>query len=177
MTNGALAAHLGRAIFNVERYLDATPEDPDEEPISAAAYFASILKTSDLDAPINVDVQTRSQHAAEDGWESLVSRVDAAAEALRSRLANEPDTRKIRVLGGLVMHLDDYIATRLVEVVVHADDLAVSVGLPTPEFDPGVVDVAIDEMVAIGRLRHGDFAVVRALSRRERDEFDALRVF
>jgi hypothetical protein len=177
MTVGAVAAHLGRALFNVERYLDATPADPPEEPISAASYFASILKTSDLEDPLHVDVRARSAESAAEGWEALVTRFDDALGSLRARLTNEDRTRKLRVLGGLVMHLDDYLATRLVECVVHADDLAVSVGSPTPDFDPGVVDLAISHMVDVARLRHGDLSVIRALSRRERDEFDALRVF
>lgn len=177
MTIGSLAAHLGRSLFNVERYLDATTEVPDEEPISPAAYYASILKTSDLDAPVNADVRTRSDADAAGGWESLLARFDAALASLRDRLAAEDPTRKVRIFGSLVMYLDDYLVTRLVECVVHADDLAVSIGVPTPDFDPGVLDLVITDMVGIARLRHGDLAVVRALSRRERDEFDALRVF
>ena len=177
MTIGSLAAHLGRSLFNVERYLDATSEDTGEDPISPAAYYASILTTFDLDAPANADVRTRSEADAAEGWASLVARFDRAVESLRDRLAAEDTTRKLRVFGGLVMHLDDYLVTRILECVVHADDLAVSVGLATPDFDPGVLDLVITDMVGIARLRHGDLAVVRALSRRERDELDALRVF
>ena len=33
----------------------------------------------------------------------------------------------------------DFLVTRLMEIVVHADDLAASVGLPTPEFPDDVL--------------------------------------
>jgi hypothetical protein len=36
--------------------------------------------------------------------------------------------------------------------------------------------VAVETLVEVARLRHGDTAVLRALSRRERDPADALRV-
>ena len=177
MTLGSLTAHLARAVFNVERYLDASPEDPGDEAIDAPGYFAAIIRTADLDDPIAADVRTRSDRDALEGWPSLVERFDAAVESLKLRLEGEPRTRKLRVFGGHVMRLDDYLITRLVECVVHADDLAISIGAPTPAFDAGVLEAAIGAMVDTARLRHGDIAVVRALSRRERDELDALRVF
>jgi len=74
------------------------------------------------------------------------------------------------------MTLDDYLPTRIVEIVVHADDLAVSVGAPPVPFPADVVDVVVDVLVRTARVTHGDLAVVRALSRRERDAADALRV-
>jgi hypothetical protein len=74
------------------------------------------------------------------------------------------------------MLLDDYLPTRLVETVVHADDLAVSTGAARVDFDPRAFDVVIDVLVGTARGRHGDLAVVRALTRRERDDVEALRV-
>jgi hypothetical protein len=63
-----------------------------------------------------------------------------------------------------------------VELVVHADDLAASVGVePTPP-QPAATAVAIDVLVGVARVRHGDMAVLRALARRERDTVRALRV-
>jgi hypothetical protein len=73
------------------------------------------------------------------------------------------------------MRLDDYLETRLVELVVHDDDLATSVDVPT-ELPGEALELAIDHLVAVARFRHGDLAVVRALARRERDISEALRV-
>jgi hypothetical protein len=75
-----------------------------------------------------------------------------------------------------VLTLDDYLVTRLIELLVHTDDLAVSVGLPSPDFPLAASRPAIAALVDVAILRHGDDAVLRALSRRERDAVDALRV-
>ena len=63
---------------------------------------------------------------------------------------------------------DDFLVVRLMEVVVHADDLAASVGLPTPAFDDDVLAPALAVLALLGARRHGQDAAVRALSRRER---------
>lgn len=68
------------------------------------------------------------------------------------------------VLAGKVMRLGDYLASRIVEQVVHLDDLGRSVGVDWPAPEPSVavtVAVAID----IGMHRHGGAALVRGLYR------------
>ena len=50
---------------------------------------------------------------------------------LKVKLIGEAEDRGIEVLEGMVMQLDDYLVTRMVEAVVHADDLAVSIGVDT----------------------------------------------
>jgi hypothetical protein len=51
---------------------------------------------------------------------------------------------------------------------VHADDLAVSVGVPTPGFPPQVEDWVVGLLSRLAMDRHGANAVIRALSRAER---------
>ena len=60
------------------------------------------------------------------------------------------------------MPLRDYLASRVLEVVVHADDVATGGGIAAPTFDAVVVDVA----------------VLRAFTRSNRvtDPYDVLRV-
>jgi hypothetical protein len=62
------------------------------------------------------------------------------------------------------------------ECVVHIDDLAASAAIETPTLPPFAVNVTIEALIEIARAHRGDLAVVRALSRRERDTVDALRV-
>src|SRR5438309_1811510 len=64
----------------------------------------------------------------------------------------------------------------LAQMTVHADDLAVSVGVEPPRLPFLATTIAIETLVAVARHRHGDIAVLRALARRERDDIDALRV-
>jgi hypothetical protein len=51
---------------------------------------------------------------------------------------------------------------------VHADDLATSIGRPTPAFDDDVLHPALALLAMLGARRHGQDAAVRALSRAER---------
>ena len=53
---------------------------------------------------------------------------------------------------------DDFLVVRLMEVVVHADDLAASVGLPTPAFDDDVLHPALALLAMLGARRHGQDA-------------------
>ncbi|WP_220182723.1 hypothetical protein [Sphaerisporangium album] len=56
----------------------------------------------------------------------------------------------------------------MMELAVHSDDLAVSVGVPTPPLDPGAVDTVIGLLSRLAVRRHGPVNVLRALSRAER---------
>ena len=54
------------------------------------------------------------------------------------------------------------------ELVVHADDLACGVGLPTPEFPEEVTAPVVELLARLAVRRHGVTDVVRALSPAER---------
>lgn len=175
MTVGALAAHLVRALTTVSTYLRARP--PNGSPIPAAAYYTTVLPTGDLEDPVHVGIRERAWQESTKGHQGVVSAWDESAAEVRSRLKDEPDDRILAVAGGLVIRLDDYLVTRLIELVVHTDDLAVSVGLDTPNFDSSAMSLVLEHLVEVARLHHGDLAVVRAFTRKERDAVDALRVF
>jgi hypothetical protein len=64
-----------------------------------------------------------------------------------------------------------------VELVVHIDDLAGSVGLPTPDLPDLATDLVISCLAGVARRRHGDLEVVRALARHERAHSDVFPVF
>jgi hypothetical protein len=54
------------------------------------------------------------------------------------------------------------------ELTVHMDDLAVSVGLATPELPDAVFDPVLMLLARLAVRRHGQAAVLRALARAER---------
>ena len=170
----ALAGHLFRGMATVEHYLDG-PE-PHETGISAASYFHTVIRSADIDDPANEAVRTRGDEAAAAGRAALAADARAAFGRLSSRLAGLGSGRRLRVAAGLVMTLDEYLRTRVVELVVHADDLAASVGVELAPPQSGTCKIAIDVLVDVARIRHGDMAVLRALARRERDPVAALRV-
>ena len=170
----ALAGHLVRGMTTIEQYLDG-PE-PDEAGISAARYFHTVIRSADISDPAHQAIRDRGAEAAAAGPAALASAARAARGRLSSRLAGVGAERRLRVAGGLVMTLDEYLRTRVVELVIHADDLAVSLGVELAPPRPATCTVAIDVLVGVARIRHGDLAVLRALARRERDPVQALRV-
>jgi hypothetical protein len=170
----ALAGHLLRGMTTIEHYLDG-PE-PSEEGISAASYFRAVAGPAGLDDPASQAVRDRGAQAAAGGPAAVAGQARAALERLSARLPTVAGRRRLRVAAGLVMTVDEYLRTRVVELVVHADDLAVSIGVKLAPPPPGTCTVAIDVLVGVARLRHGDMAVLRALARRERDQVQALRV-
>jgi hypothetical protein len=69
---------------------------------------------------------------------------------------------------GWSLTTEDFVASRLMEMLVHADDLAASVGLPTPDFPERAAAETMRLLTAVSVDRHGQAAVVRALSRPQR---------
>ena len=177
-----LAGHLLRAVTSVEGYLERPEPDAagavnGPGAISAAEYYATgIGDESDINSEVQRAVRQRGVEAAAGPPHELPAVWAASAEQLRTRLAGERPDRLMQVYGGLVLTLDDYLVTRLVELVVHGDDLAASLDLAPPPLPPSATGLVISTLVEVARIRHGDAAVVRALTRRERDAVEALRV-
>lgn len=174
-TVGGLAGHLARALTTVKEYLGAELA-PTGEARSAAAYYSAAVDTDDLDSELHRGIRQRGEQMASMGYKTLLELEKTVLDELRTTLNEESDSRRVRAHKGIVLFLDDYLITRLVELSVHMDDLALSAGVPTPPLPHAALDIAIDALVSTARHRHGDLAVLRALTRRERDEINALRV-
>lgn len=172
MSVRGLCGHLVRAVTTVEGYLAHNVTSHDD-PISPVLYWASIADT-DVHSPLNRSIRERGEEAAKAGHTTLVRTFDETVERLSVQMHDEPPDRRVQVVGDRVMLLDDYLVTRIVELVVHTDDLCVSLGHETPAL-PGA-DIAIRTLVDVAEYRHGETAVLRALTRRERDAVEALRV-
>jgi hypothetical protein len=73
--------------------------------------------------------------------------------------------------------LSDYLRTRVLEVIVHGDDLASSVpAMRVPVPPPDAVGVSLGVCMELARERIGDLASLRAFTRMERALPDALRI-
>lgn len=164
-----LAGHTARAVLSVERYLDA--EVPPGAPLlDAVGYFlaASRADVENLASQLNQGIRERGEQEAADGPQALAKAYDAARARLALRLPELRGDQPVLVFGRYVLSLDECLLTRLIELVVHADDLAVTLGLPTPDFGDQVEDLVITTLARIARRRHGTVPLLRALSRRER---------
>jgi hypothetical protein len=161
MTVGALSAHLVRAFGATIAYLDRPAGDGPM--LDAVEYFHQALV-----APIHGRIKEVSASEAAVGPDELVEKAGRVAAQLRERLPTEPADRAIAALEGRRLSLDDFCRTRLIEVLVHLDDLAASVGVPVPAVPTEATGTVIDVLVGIARRRHGDWEVIRVLGRRER---------
>ncbi|WP_182525497.1 maleylpyruvate isomerase N-terminal domain-containing protein [Nocardioides dongkuii] len=175
MSVGALASHLARSVLQVEWFLDGPVTGT--EPVSAVDYYARLVGTRVPDSPLNIGVRARSNETAATGPAAVADEARAALDRLRERLGDEPADRRVAVLHrpGEEMLLDDYLQTRCVELAVHIEDLGLSACIPV-QAPPAATAIAVELLVAAARARHGDHEVLQALSRRERDDNDALRV-
>jgi hypothetical protein len=167
---GAVAGHLGRAVLTVHWYLDMPEGDPPT--VTAGEYFAEV--TNEHGSEANIGIRERAIEASRSGWARLYLDVGNALDHLRRRLPEERADHCIPT-GGRSLLLDEYLRTRIVELVVHIGDLCRSLEVETPAM-PDATRVAIGVLLDTALLRHGEEGVLNALARRELDEVGALRV-
>jgi hypothetical protein len=164
---GGLAGHLAYQVLAMPRILaEPVPEEP---VIPLLEHYGRVRWIgAGLDEDINVRIRDGGEAEAADGAEVLVARVDSAVAELTGSLASA-DNRPVRIAfwGPWSLTLDDMLTTRLMELAVHSDDLAVSAGIATPELPASAIDTVVDLLSRLAVRRHGPTAVLRALSRAE----------
>jgi hypothetical protein len=165
---GGLAGHLAFQILAVPAVL-AEPV-PAGEPIGLLDHYArGTWLGAPVDDEVNVGIRRSGERVAADGSEALLAQVRVAVDELAAALPREPGGRVVHFARGpWSLALEDYLTTRLMELAVHSDDLAVSVGVPTPELPADVLDPVLSLLARLAVRRHGQPAVLRALSRAER---------
>jgi hypothetical protein len=164
-----LAAHLLRAISTPLGYLDA-PVPEEVAATSAAGYFRGAVADDDpVDSDVHRAVRQRAMDEAARGRPAVLTAARGALDSLTTRLSAEPDDRRIAVFGGMVMQLDDYLQTRIVELAIHSDDLVASCPALHSTGMPDEVWAMCRRVLAdVAALRHGEQTMVIALSRAER---------
>ena len=163
-----LAGHLAAQVFFLPLVL-AEPV-PAEPVITLNEYYerAAWIGT-DLDTEFNQGIREGGEATATEGPDRLAARTTACVAQLRESLPAAPD-RLVRrpTWGPYSVSLDTFVTSRMLELLVHSDDLAHSVGVPTPEFPAAAIETVVDVLTRIALRRHGQTAVLRALSRSER---------
>ncbi|WP_020579928.1 maleylpyruvate isomerase N-terminal domain-containing protein [Actinopolymorpha alba] len=162
---GGLAAHLANQIFVV----------PQAAPSAGPAislpenYARSSWVGQDLSHEVNVMVRRGGEEIATEGAAALVKRAEDSLTQARARIADASEDLIVRPRwSGWDLTFDDFLTTRLMELVVHSDDLAVSVGVLTPSLPESAVSRVVSLLTDLAVSRHGATAVIRALSRAER---------
>ncbi|MEU4212498.1 maleylpyruvate isomerase N-terminal domain-containing protein [Streptomyces sp. NPDC026206] len=165
---GGLAGHLAYQVLAVPQALAAPP--PREPTVPLLEHYDRVEWIgAGIDDDINVRIRRGGEDAAAEGPAALAARVGAAVGELTGSLASAAG-RPVRIplWGPWSLTLDDLLTTRMMELAVHSDDLAVSVGIPTPALPPGAVDAVVGLLSRLAVRRHGPTGVLRALSRAER---------
>ena len=135
-----LVAHGARAFKTVAEYVEGEVKDPTRID-TAAQYFRIVL--AEQTPHIHIANRARAEAATESDWVNATDRQWAAAELVVSNVA--PDTDLHLFVGE--MPLGQYLATRVVELVVHGTDLAEAIGIPSPPPRSGArvaVEVLLD---------------------------------
>ncbi|WP_042389543.1 maleylpyruvate isomerase family mycothiol-dependent enzyme [Streptacidiphilus melanogenes] len=163
-----LAGHLAGQVNVVAKALDG-PE-PDTEPVALVDYFLQARWIdAEQDSEVHRGIRSRGADYAASGPRALASRTAEVLDRLRRDLPRQPPSRVVQFpWGPPSLRLDDLLANRMMELVVHLDDLAVSVGVPTPELPVAATDAVVSLLATLAARRRGSVPVLRALTRAER---------
>jgi hypothetical protein len=166
MTVGALARHLVSQWFNAVRLLQAPAGDP---PITVWEHYqrAAWAHTT-LDDEANASIRRGSEDLAAEGPEAMRTVVEGLAPDVEVVLAADRAGSVLIPWQGWSLSAEDFLLTRMMEIVVHSDDLAASVGLATPEFPGEVTGPVLDLLTGLAVRRYGATALVRTLTRPQR---------
>jgi mycothiol maleylpyruvate isomerase-like protein len=169
MSVGGLTWHLVSQPGMVVSLLGAGPAaGTGSETVDVLEHYARARWVSeDVDGETNRAIREAADTQASDGPEATAALLLRARAGLDAVLAAAPATTFVP-WQGWSLATDDFIVTRLMETVVHADDLAASIDVPTPAFDTSVLDPVLRLLTALALRRHGQDAVLRTLTRPQR---------
>lgn len=168
MTVGGLTHHLLGQVRSTSALLAQPPTS--DEPISLLDHYARAdwIVPEQADGA-NAEIRDDGNAAATTGPAAVLAEIPPLLERLPGLLSapRSPDTVVIP-WQGWALSTDDFLTTRSMELVVHCDDLAASTGLETPAFPEAIALHAAALLAGVAMRRHGQAAVVRALSRPQR---------
>jgi uncharacterized protein (TIGR03083 family) len=164
---GGLVAHLASQPVTAVNLVRA---EPGSDPIPLAEHYArAAWVTAELDDDVNVAIREGGDDKAAAGPAALLTSVQEARSALPALLHAQPADRAVLVpWQGWSLTLDDFLVSRMMEIVVHGEDVAASVGFDTPLLPDAVLEPVLRLLTGVAVRRHGQGPVVTALTRSER---------
>lgn len=178
-TVGTLVAHIVQATERTVEVL-AEPEPSDRRLVGVAEFYGRNRLEAGASATAGLHRAARAAAVtlAEAGRYEVVDRFDLCRSHLEIVLGRTEPHRLVSVLqipDGAAT-IESYLRTRVVELVIHGDDVGASVGVA---FSPPVAatGVALDVCLRMARASSGDMNVLRAFARQERASMQDVRVF
>ncbi|PZE61626.1 hypothetical protein DEJ24_05050 [Curtobacterium sp. MCPF17_001] len=167
----ALVGHTNRALVTVSTYA-ATTIEQDADPTTSTSTSGTVLD----DAAEYLQAATRTATDPDEvaargvaAGAALGTDPEAAVTAARDQalavLAAVPSGTRISVVGGLLLPVEEYLRTRIVELVVHGGDVAraaTAAGAPVSASPPAEAVVAATLLLAEVGARRGDGALLLA---------------
>jgi hypothetical protein len=180
---GGLAAHAVHGVVWLEQLLTDV-EPVGLRPVSVGEFFGPNRVADAVDAEVAEDAFSISLRDAAEGFARTGTRiVRSALIAARGHLVGllheASATRAVAVIrvSGAQVTLRDYLRTRVLELVVHGDDLACSLpNLVVPGPPAGSLEVSLHVCLELAQDRVGGLAALRSFTRSERALPEALRV-
>ena len=167
MTVGGLTRHLVSQPECAVEFL-TTPGPADAPELSLVGHYELVdWLTAPVSAPENTSIRDDFNQLAAAGHADSVAVLSRSLEHLGPAIEEAGPTTYVPWQHCL-LPTDDFLVVRLMEMVVHADDLACSVGIPPPELDPEALEPVLALLAALAARRHGHNVVLRTLSREER---------
>lgn len=168
----------GMTVGGLTRHLVSQPECAVEFlrlDVPAEAAPVSLLEYADRldwldappDAPENTSIRDDFNEMGAAGPAESITVLENAVAALGPTIAAAHATTFVP-WQGCALATEDFLVMRMLEIVVHADDLAASLDAPVPAFDPGVTGPVVQLLAALALRRREPLDVVRALARAER---------
>jgi Mycothiol maleylpyruvate isomerase N-terminal domain len=177
---GGVAAHVVQGALERLVALLESPEPDGLRSVDIPVFFApNRMDGPEDDDPLFVGLRRLSEEHALQGQAAVVQRARVARHQLASVLPTIAADRRMPLvrLPDACSTASDTLRTRVLELIVHGDDLVASVPdlvVPAPPSD--AVDTCLSVCLELARARVGDVAVLRAFTRAERAEEGALRV-
>jgi hypothetical protein len=178
-TVGGVSAHTVHSVMWLEQVLR------DSEPmglrlVTLGEYFGPNRAGGENDdEPFSVALRAAAEAFALVGAPMVTAACTVSREGVAGLLAETSAGRAIpvvRVAGGQVP-LRDYLRTRVLEIVVHGDDVACSVpAVQAPEPPAASLEICLGVCLELARSRVGAMGALRAFTRAERARPEALRV-
>ncbi|SEB80192.1 TIGR03083 family protein [Paramicrobacterium humi] len=156
----SLVGHTARAIITVIDYLDLDPATQVDMPTAGDYYGQIYLAYTNPEA-----IAKRGIDAGVALGEEPVAAIERLVARAMALLEQQPGDRLVS-LGGMGIPLDEYLKTRVFELVVHGFDIARATG-QSVDFPPELIEDAASLAAGIAARKGEGERVLMALTGRE----------
>ncbi len=178
---GGIAGHICSLICLTESLLEEV--EPSGLYVIGIELFYSGNKVDypdDLNFGLHSFLREDGERRAKAGQSSLIETSMNSLRRLEKILSTSYPKRLVPVvkIRNSATTLDTYLRTRIVELIVHADDLLASMSDPPEMIAPQeAMNVTLNTLMLLSRSMSSNLNVVRAFARQERADLQEIRVF